>query len=149
MTQDPTPQEALASIAQTRSAVADRLTYPLGQRLLHAGLMTGMVGVFAVPASVAFPLAGILAVGVIMVARRNAATRGWQGRPQLSGAAMAAGLALGLVLMGLIAVAMSPRLFGASDWTSWVAVVAAFPVTFVANGLWMRAYRRAVARGAR
>lgn len=149
MTEDPTPQEALASIAQTRSAVADRLTYPLGQRLLHAGLMTGLVGVFVVPVPVAVPLAGILAVGVIMVVRRNATDSGWQARPQLSGAAMAAGLALGFVLMGLIAAAMSPRLFGAPDWTSWVAVVAAFPLTFVANGLWMRAYRRAVARGAR
>lgn len=149
MTQDPTPHEALASIAQTRSATAGRLAYPLGRQLMHAGLMTGLVGVFAVPASVAVPLAAMLAVGVIMVARRNAADSGWQARPQLSAGAMGAGLALALVLMGLIAAAMSPRLFGTPDWTSWGAVVAAFPLTFVANGLWMRAYRRSVVGGGR
>ncbi|MFN3669265.1 MAG: hypothetical protein ACK4VY_08140 [Brevundimonas sp.] len=145
MTQDPNPYEALAAIGEARTALGRRLVYPLGSRLAHATLMAGLVGVFAAPGALAFPLAAVVAVGAILVARRDRARLGWRAGVERSHGAGAVGLGLGLAMMVLIALAMSPRLFDGPAWAGPLAVVLAWGTAYAAGEAWMRAYRRDVA----
>jgi hypothetical protein len=146
MTQDPGPHEALEAIRSARAAFGDRLVYPLGSRLLHATLMAGLVGVFAAPPWLSFWLAAVVAVGVVLLARHDRARTGWRLGIGLSRWAPAIGLALGVALMALIALAMSPALFGGPVWAPPLAVALAWLVAYWAGEAWMRAYRRDVAR---
>jgi hypothetical protein len=145
MTQDPSPQDALAAIGEARTALGRRLVYPLGSRLAHATVMACLVGVFAAPAALAGPLAVGVAVGAVVVARRDRARLGWRAGVERSRGAGAVGLGLGLAMMGLIALAMSPRLFDGPAWAGPLAVVLAWGLAFAAGEAWMRAYRRDVA----
>jgi hypothetical protein len=148
MTHDPDPQDALALIDEARTALDRRLVYPLGSRLLHATLMAGLVGVFAGPETLAFPLAAIVAVGAIVVARRDRARLGWRLRADRSRGAAAVGLGLGLAMMALITLAMSPRLFDGPAWVGPLSVVLAWGMAFAAGEVWMRAWRHDLARSA-
>lgn len=144
MTQDPDPHEALASIQAARAETGRRLVYPLDSRLMHATLMAGLVAVFAVPAGMSFWLAAVVAVGGVLLARHDRARTGWRLNMGLSRGAPAVGLALGLALMGLIGLAMSPRLFDFPAWVSPLAVAIAWLAAFAGGEAWMRAYRRDV-----
>lgn len=144
MTQDPNPHEALASIQAARAGIGRQLVYPRGSRLLHATLMAGLVAVFAVPAGMSFWLAAVVAVGGVLLARHDRERSGWRLGMGLSRSAPAVGLALGLALMGLIVLAMSPRLFDFPAWVSPLAVALAWLAAFAAGDAWMRAYRRDV-----
>ncbi len=147
MTQDPTPQEALEAIRTIRADLGQRMIYPLGSRVIHATLMAGLVAVFAAPAQVAFVIAILVVLATIAVVRRDRVRLGWQAGVGLSRGAQAVGLGLGLAMMALTALAMSPRLFDGPVWAGPLAVVLAWLVAFQACDLWMRAYRReAVAR---
>jgi hypothetical protein len=148
MTQDPDPHDALALIDEARTALDRRLVYPLGSRLLHATLMAGLVGVFAAPGTLAFPLAAVVTVGAIVVARRDQARLGWRLGVERSRGAAGVGLALGLAMMALITLAMSPRLFDGPAWAGPLAVVLAWGMAFAAGEAWMRAWRRDLARSA-
>lgn len=145
MTQDPSPHEALETIRSARAAFGGRLVYPLTSRLVHATLMAGLVGVFAAPAWLSFWLAAVVAAGGVLLVRHDRARMGWRLGVGLSRRAPVVGLGLGIVLMALIALAMSPRLFDGPAWAPPLAVALAWLTAYWAGEAWMRAYRRDVA----
>lgn len=144
MMQDPDPHEALASIQAARAETGRRLVYPLDSRLMHATLMAGLVAVFAVPAGMSVWLAAAVAVGGVLLARHDRDRLGWRPGVGLSRGAPLVGLGMGLALMALIALAMSPRLSDIPAWASPLSVVLAWLAAFAGGEAWMRAYRRDV-----
>ncbi len=147
MTQDPNPQEALASIQAARASVGKSLDYPFAWDLFYGaifGLMVGGAG-FPQPWSTVTLVLSLVALAFMVRWWRN--RTGWW----VSGYSppRARWVAFGLVpvMMALMGLSFWTRLFDGPVWVPFLAGTLAAIAATIGGRLWMRAYRRDLLEG--
>ena len=146
MSQDPNPQEALASIQAARRSVVANTTYPVWYDALYGGVCGLLVASQGLPTLwglIVLPIAlGGLAFMVMSWRKRF----GWW----VSGYSpkRARWVAFGLlgVFFGLMGLSLYGRYLG-PWWLFIVSGVIGFVVAIAASRLWMRVWRKELAEG--
>ncbi len=146
MTNDPTPAEALASIETARGALNDRLQIHWSYDLFYGlacGLLVGGQGLPQPYAVLTVPIAmGGLA---LMVRWWKAKTGFWVNGFSPKGARWVA-LGFGVLLVGLMIGSLYLARVAGLWWGPLITGGIAAVVAIVASRMWMRAYRRDLAR---
>ena len=148
MTEDPNPQEALASIHAARSSVADRMVLPWTYDALYAVAVGGMVASQIAPAPF-----GVIGIGVCICLLALYATL-WKRKvgvwvygtspKRARWVAIGGGLVAGAAMVTAMYVMRTT-----GDWRIPLALAAVMTVlAYLTNRLWVRVYRREMETGA-
>ena len=148
MTQDPTPQEALASIQAARTGIAPPTDYPIGYDLIY-GLICALLVAgqgLAQPWSLivlVFAMAGL--GGLVQWWRKRF---GWWVSGYSPRRARWVAIPLAVLFVGLVGVSFWGREQGLA-WISLVTGPIAFVLAIGGGRLWMHVWRKELAEGMR
>lgn len=148
MTNDPTPAEALASIETARGAVSDRLSIHWRYDLFY-GLACGLlVAGQGLPQPYAVLTVPIAMAGLALMIRWWKARTGFWVDGFSPKAARPVALGLGALLISLMLASLYLTRVAGLWWGPLVTGGIAAIVAMLASRMWMRAYRRELARSA-
>ena len=139
MTQDPTPQEALASIETSRAALGDRIRPVPAEEIALAVATGGILAAFAVapPWGSVLMVPFVLASTWLTVRARN--RMGLYLNRAVCAEARKIGLIFGLGLAGLVLVVLLSSLLLSLRWPALVCGLLAALLTFFGRRAWLRA----------
>ena len=139
MTQDPTPQEALAAIQTSRSALGERIRPLLGEEIALAMATGGILAAFAVapPWGSLLMIPFILASTWLTVRARN--RMGLFLNSAVCAPARRIGLIFGLGLAALVLIVLLSSLLLDLRWPALVCGGLAALLTFYGRRAWLRA----------
>jgi len=142
MTEDPTPAEALASIRESRAAVArlageGSLTYDLA----YSALVALIIGIYVFPSPVGVLGSSFGAVGLALLARKKAERTGVYVSEVGPRRARWVAWGLSFILVGII-VAVIWGTHAGLWWLPLPLAGVAFVASLVGLRLWRRVYRR-------
>ncbi len=144
MTQDPDPQEALASIQAARSSFGHSMNYPVWYDALYGavcGLLVASQGLPTLWGLIVLPIAlGGLAFMVMSWRKRF----GWWVSGYSPKRARWVAFGLLAVFLGLIGVSLYGRYVG-PWWLFIVSGAIGFVVSIIGSRLWMRVWRKELA----
>ena len=147
MTQDPTPQEALASIQAARARVGETLTYPFGWDLSYGGMLALMVGGAGLPQPWSTLTLVLSIVALVFMVQWWRKRTGWWVSGYAPPRARWVAWVMVAVMMGLMGLSFWTRLFDGPFWAPIVAGALAGVTGIIGGRLWMRAYRRDLLAG--
>lgn len=146
MTQDPSPQEALASIHAARNGVAPPTEYPLSYDLFYGlvcGLLVAGQGMPQPWSFIVLPFALGGLAGMVMWWRKKF---GWWVSGYSPKRARWVAIGLAAVMIGLMGLSIYGRHVGPS-WLFVVAGVLGFVAAIAGSRLWLHVWRRELAEG--
>ena len=146
MTQDPTPQEALASIQAAREGLAQPTAYPIGYDLLYGAVCALLVAGQGMPDPWRFIALPIAMAGLVLMIVGWRKTFGWWVSGYSPKRARWVAFGLGAVLVGLISLSLYGRYVG-PDWLWMVSGGLGFVASIAGSLLWMRVWRKELADG--
>lgn len=146
MTQDPDPQEALASIRDARAGLAPGAAYPFGYELLY-GLVCGLL-----VASQGMPQPLSVVVLVLSIATLGFMVRWWKRRFGwwVSGYSPKRARWVAYALAALFVLMVLGSFWGREQGVWWIPLAtgpAAFVLAIVGGRLWMHVWRKELAEG--
>ena len=140
MTNTEDAQASLAAMAQARGRLARAAQVPLWRHLLFAGVMGGLVMVYALPVPFQAAAVAFLIASTAIMIRRDRERMGitLNGYRRGRTAPIAFGL-LGLVLLALAAAVVARTLYGI-EWAPVAIGAVVFAISFAASLRWERVY---------
>lgn len=146
MVQDPSPQEALASIQAARNSVSSDIAYPLWYDAIYGGACGLLVASQGMPqpwSLIALPIA-LGGLALMMASWRK--KFGWWVSGYSPRRARWVAFALVPAFLGLMGLSLYGRFVG-PWWLFIVSGVIGFVVAIAASRLWMRVWRQELAEG--
>ena len=147
MTQDPNPQEALASIQEARASVGQSLDYPFAWDLFYGAILGLMVGGAGFPQPWSTVTLALSLAGLAFMVRWWRNRTGWWVSGYSPPRAKWVAFGLVAVMMALMSLSFWTRLFDGPMWAPFVAGALAAVAAMIGGRLWMRAYRRDLLEG--
>ena len=148
VTQDPTPQEALAAIKAARSSVAPPPHYPIAYDLLYGAVCGLLVAGQGMPRPWSFIALPIAMAGLAFMVVSWRKHYGWWVSGFSPRRARWAAFGLGGVFLGLIALSLYGRVVG-PDWLFLVSGGLGFVAAIVGSRIWMHLWRKELAEAPR
>lgn len=146
MTQDPNPQEALASIKAAREGLAQPTDYPIGYDLLYGAVCGLLVAGPGAPQPWSFVLLPIAMAGLALMVTSWRKTYGWWVSGYSPKRARWVAFGLGAVFVGLVLLSLYGRGAG-PDWLFVVSGGVGFVAAIAGSRLWMRVWRKELSEG--
>lgn len=145
MTQDPNPQEALASIHAARAGIGSGLDYPIWWDFAYGGILAALVASLALPSPWNTRVFILCMLGLVLMAQWWKKKFGWWvigSSPRRAGKVVWVLVAFMMVMAGL---ALWTRLHDGPAWAPWIAGALTWIVAGVSGRLWKRAYQKDLA----
>ena len=148
MTQDPDPQEALASIQAARNSLGHTMNYPVWYDALYGGVCGLLVAGQGMPQPWSFIVLPIALGGLAFMVMSWRKRFGWWVSGYSPRRARWVAIPLAVLFVGLVGVSFWGREQGLA-WISLVTGPIAFVLAIGGGRLWMHVWRKELAEGMR
>ena len=149
MTNDPTPQEALAQIQAARANLDQELKYPFAYDLAYGGVLALMVGGAGFDQPWSSVTLGVSLAGLVLLVRWWRSATGWWVSGFSPPRARWVAIGLMIVIMGLMGLSFWPRFGDGPVWVALVAGALAGLAGIIGGRIWMAVYRKELREVAR
>jgi len=146
MTQDPTPQEALAAIREARADLAAPANYPVGYDLLYGAVCGLLVAGPGAPHPWGVIVLPVAMAGLALMITSWRAKFGWWVNGYSPKRARWVAFGLAAVFLGLVLLSLYGRGSG-PDWLFLISGGLGFVLAIAGSRLWMRVWRKELAEG--
>lgn len=146
MTQEPNPQEALASIREARAGLGAPTAYPVGYDLLYGAVCGLLVAGPGAPQPWSFVVLPVALGGLAVMVTSWRARYGWWVSGYSPKRARWVAFGLAAVFVGLVLLSLHGRGSG-PDWLFLASGGLGFVAAIAGSRLWMRVWRRDLADG--